>query len=77
MILDRLNPRTVLLVGVILMLIGVFLPLLMVLHILDPIMQWSELFYLILNFFAYACQIIGLVLGIIGVAIYTKHRKHK
>ena len=59
------------------MLIGVILPLLMVLHILDPIMRWSELFYLMLNFFAYACQIIGLVLGIIGVAIYTRHKKRK
>ena len=49
----------------------------MVIHVLDLILKWNSTVYLILNFVAYFFQILGFILGITGIAIYTRHKKHK
>lgn len=77
MIIDRLNPRVLIWVAILLMVIGVALPFLMVIHVLDPILKWNSTVYLILNFVAYFFQILGFIMGITGIAIYTRHRKHR
>lgn len=64
----RLSPVQLILIGFALSLLGVALPLLMVIHILQ-----STFF---LNFFSYISSVIGLFLGIIGAATYIRvHRK--
>lgn len=64
----RLSPVQLILIGFVLSLLGVALPLLMVIHILQ-----STFF---LNFFSYISSVIGLFLGIIGAATYIRvHRK--
>jgi len=77
MIIDRLNPRVLIWVAIVLMVIGVSLPYLMVIHVLDPILRWNSTVYLILNFAAYFLQLLGFIFGIIGIAVYTHHRKHR
>ncbi len=62
MILDK-DPRILMAVGFGLMILGVALPLLMILNIIP-----STLF---LNFFSYIVSFIGLILGIIGIALYA------
>lgn len=58
------------LIAIVMMVLGVVLPLLMVLGILE-----STFF---LNFFSFGMQVAGLFLGIIGVAFYTRlHRGRK
>lgn len=55
-------------IGLILSLLGVFLPLLMVVHAVE-----STFF---LNFFSFIASILGLFLGLIGAATYIReHRK--
>jgi len=57
-------------IGLILCLIGVILPLLMVVKVIE-----STYF---LNFFAYSAGLVGMIFGILGAAFYTaKHRKRK
>lgn len=64
----RLSPVQLILIGFALSLLGVALPLLMVIHVLQ-----STFF---LNFFSYISSVIGLFLGIIGAATYIRvHRK--
>lgn len=64
----RFSPAQLILIGFILSLLGVALPLLMVIHVLQ-----STFF---LNFFSYISSVIGLFLGIIGAATYIRvHRK--
>lgn len=75
MIIDRLNARALIWVAIILMVVGVALPLLMVIHVLDPILKWNSTVYLILNFAAYFFQVLGFICGIVGIAIYTSRRK--
>jgi membrane associated rhomboid family serine protease len=77
MIIDRLNPRKLIWSAIILMVMGVALPFLMVIHVLDPLLRWNSTIYLILNFVAYFFQILGFILGIIGIAIYTRRNKHR
>lgn len=62
MILDK-DPRLLMAAGFGLMVLGVALPLLMILNVIP-----SSLF---LNFFSYIVSFIGLMLGIIGVALYA------
>jgi len=65
--MNRFQPKTILLVGFVLVLTGFVLPFLMVLQMIE-----STFF---LNFFAYAASITGLVLGTIGaVLLYTMNR---
>ena len=77
MIIDRLNPRKLIWSAIILMVMGVAIPFLMVIHVLDPLLRWNSTIYLILNFVACFFQILGFILGIIGIAIYTRRNKHR
>ena len=61
------NPRFLLNLGVILMLLGVILPFLMVIHVLE-----STFF---LNFFSWGASVAGLSFGPIGFAMYTRTKK--
>lgn len=62
------SPRVVLSLGVILLLLGVILPFLMVIQVLE-----STFF---LNFFSWGASVTGLALGTIGFALYSKTRRH-
>ncbi len=61
------SPRLLLSLGVILMLLGVILPFLMVIHVLQ-----STFF---LNFFSWGASVAGLAFGTIGFAVYSRGRK--
>ena len=61
------SPRFILIVGLILMLLGIILPFLMVIHVIE-----STFF---LNFFSWGASVVGLALGMIGVATYVKIKK--
>ena len=52
-----------------LMVLGVVLPFLMVLHIIE-----STFF---LNFLSYIAQTLGFILGFVGIALWHGHEKHK
>ena len=61
------KPRSLVVYGFILMLLGVIFPLLMVMKILE-----STFF---LNFFSYTLSLVGMILGIIGIAFEFKGRR--
>jgi hypothetical protein len=61
------SPRFLLSLGLFLMLLGVILPFLMVIQVLE-----STFF---LNFFAWGASVAGLALGTIGFAMYSRNRK--
>ena len=61
------SPRFLLSLGLILMLLGVILPFLMVIHVLE-----STFF---LNFFSWGASVAGLAFGTIGFAMYSRERK--
>ena len=61
------SPRLLLGLGLILMILGVVLPFLMLMQILE-----STFF---LNFFSWGASVGGLFLGIIGVATWVRKRK--
>jgi hypothetical protein len=61
------SPFKIILIGFALAVLGAVLPFLMVLHILK-----STFF---LNFFSYAASLAGLILGIIGAAMYVRLKK--
>jgi len=61
------SPRFLLSLGVILMLLGIILPFLMVIKVLE-----STFF---LNFFAWGASVAGLALGTIGFAMYSRGRR--
>ena len=60
-------PRFLLSLGLILMLLGVILPFLMVIHVLE-----STFF---LNFFSWGASVAGLAFGTIGFAMYSRGKK--
>lgn len=62
-----MRPLQLLFLGLLLSLLGVFLPFLMVIHVLG-----STFF---LNFFSYFAQLTGLILGIIGASRYVRERR--
>ncbi|GAB4496232.1 MAG: hypothetical protein OHK0052_05820 [Anaerolineales bacterium] len=63
------HPRAFMAIGVLLIIIGTILPFLMMLkHI-------PSTFFL--NFFSFTLQIIGLIMGLIGVAIIGVSRYHR
>ncbi len=63
-----LDPRIMMAVGVFLMLVGIALPLLILIKVLE-----STYF---LNFFSYICQILGLVIAMLGLVTYVRlHKK--
>lgn len=62
-----LRPKTLILVGLVLVVIGFVLPFLMVIQVVE-----STFF---LNFVSYAASVVGMVLGMIGAVQY--HVTHK
>ena len=58
------DPRVVILIGFLLVLAGFVLPLLMVLRIIPP--NW------ILSFFSYGASVVGVMLGLVGAALWTR-----
>ena len=65
----NLSPKQMILIAVALLVLGVLLPFLMVMDVLE-----STFF---LNFFSYACQVSGLVLGMIGAFSIVKINRNK
>ena len=61
------SPRLLLSLGVLLMLLGVALPFLMVIQVLE-----STFF---LNFFSWGASVAGLAFGTIGFAVWSNGRK--
>jgi hypothetical protein len=61
------NPRFLLTLGLILMILGIVLPFLMVIQVLE-----STFF---LNFFAWGASVAGLSFGTIGFAMYGKIKR--
>lgn len=61
------SPRLLVGLGLVLMLLGIVLPFLILIKVLE-----STLF---LNFFAYGASVGGLFLGIIGVSYWVRTRK--
>ena len=60
------SPRFLLTLGLFLMLLGIILPFLMVIHVLPSSFA--------LNFFSWGASVLGLALGMIGVATYVKNK---
>lgn len=58
------SPRFLLTLGLLLMLLGIVLPFLMVIQVLE-----STFF---LNFFSWGASVAGLALGMIGFAMYSR-----
>jgi hypothetical protein len=58
------NPRSLIIVGFILVLFGAVAPFLMVIGVLE-----STFF---LNFFSFAASVVGLFLGLLGISMYRK-----
>lgn len=65
----RLSSTHMIIIGVILLLVGVILPLLMVVKIIT-----STYF---LNFLAFACSLVGMVLGFLGLFSMVKTRRDR
>jgi hypothetical protein len=64
-----ISPVQMILIGLVLMILGVVLPFLMVLKVIQ-----STFF---LNFFSYGASLVGLFLGVIGSAFYLRQHKKK
>jgi hypothetical protein len=60
----RADPRLVILIGFLLVLAGFVLPFLMVLRIIPP--NW------ILSFLSYGASVAGVMLGLVGAALWTR-----
>ena len=65
--MNRPSPRLILSLGVILMVLGIILPFLMVIQLLE-----STFF---LNFFSWGASVTGLSLGTIGFAMYGRIKR--
>jgi hypothetical protein len=64
------NPKLLLGVGFLLLLLGAGLPFLMAMQVIE-----STLF---LNFFAYICQVVGMIVGFYGaISIVTHSRRDR
>ena len=61
------SPRFLLFLGLFLMVLGIVLPFLIVIQILE-----STFF---LNFFSWGASVAGLALGIVGFAMYSRNRR--
>lgn len=61
------HPRFLIVAGVILMLLGILLPFMMVIKLVE-----STFF---LNFLSWGASVSGLAMGMIGVAMLTSYRK--
>ncbi len=61
------SPRFLLILSIVLMLLGIVLPFLMVIHVFE-----STFF---LNFFSWGASVAGLMLGMMGIAGYSRERR--
>ncbi len=61
------SPKTMILVGLALVLCGVIMPFLMVMHLIPTTF--------LLAFLAYAASMGGLILGLLGAALYARERR--
>jgi len=61
------DPRLILVIGFVLVLLGVVLPFLMVLRVVQP--TW------LLSFLSYAMSLVGLFLGAIGAIFYVRRNR--
>lgn len=61
------DPRLILAIGFVLVLLGVVLPFLMVLRVVQP--TW------LLSFLSYAMSLVGLFLGAIGAIFYVRRNR--
>ncbi len=67
MLMIRVSPGRLILLGFVLVLLGFVLPLLMIISVLQPTF--------LLSFFAFTASLSGLFLGMIGAAMYVRiHR---
>ncbi len=62
-----MSPRTMIVVGILMMVVGWLLPFLMILQVLE-----STFF---LNFLSFTLSTAGLFLGMIGAALYYRQRR--
>jgi len=65
--MNKINPKSLMIVGTFLMVTGVVLPFLILLKVLE-----STYF---LNFFSYTIQVLGLILAMIGLVAVAGIRK--
>jgi hypothetical protein len=65
--MSRWQPKYLLIVAFLLLVLGFILPFLMILRVIP-----STFF---LNFLAYTSSVIGLVVGLIGIAVYRRGRE--
>ncbi|MGB4595525.1 MAG: hypothetical protein WBI14_06430 [Anaerolineaceae bacterium] len=65
----KLSSKQMIIIGVVLLLAGVVLPLLMVAQIIP-----STYF---LNFFAYGCSLVGMIMGFFGLFSFVKVRRDR
>jgi len=63
------NPRVLIAAGLGLMVVGVLLPYLIIMKVLESTF--------LLNFIAYGAQVLGLVLGMVGVGFFAVSRRRK
>lgn len=61
------DSRLILVIAIVLMILGVVLPFLMVIHVLESTLP--------LNFFSFIASVSGLIFGIVGVAYYARQRR--
>ncbi|MBN2548741.1 MAG: hypothetical protein JXB15_06270 [Anaerolineales bacterium] len=66
--LRNMDPRKMIAMGFVMVLIGWVLPLLMVIKVIEA--------GFFLSFFSYTVSLMGLFFGIIGAAFYVRNRKH-
>ncbi len=64
--MSRLSPVQLILIGFVMLVIGFALPFVMVMRIVEPT--------LLLNFIAYLSSLFGLIIGVIGIVLYTRTR---
>jgi hypothetical protein len=62
------SPRFLLILGVLMMLMGIILPFLMVIQVLESTF--------LLNFFSWGLSVVGLALGTIGFAMWSRGRRN-
>jgi di/tricarboxylate transporter len=65
----RISSRTIIIIGGILVFLGFFLPLLMVIKVLESTF--------LLNFIAFTASLVGLFMGLIGTAQYVIEYRRK
>jgi hypothetical protein len=63
----HIHPRTMIAIGFIMVLLGFVLPFLMVMRVIQPSFP--------LSFLSYGASVAGVLLGLVGIAWYTRPNK--